>query len=131
MSMVDTLGVGGTLIYGFKVAVIGMVVVFIGLIILIALIHILSAILKYVTPRKTAADLTSTDLTSGGLVSVRASGQDLNGTAEDENEVVAVITAVLAMLDEEQSSVRPMSRKAGESSPAWSMRGRVENMETR
>jgi sodium pump decarboxylase gamma subunit len=141
MSMVDVLGVGGTLLYGFKVAIIGMTVVFVGLIILIAMIHVISAVLNYALAKKTDAEGSPSDLSpvrdwpsdqdQHEMVAVIAAAV---AAAEDEDgdEIAAVIAAALAALDENQGSpIRIMSRTIRENSPVWSMRGRVETMGTR
>jgi sodium pump decarboxylase gamma subunit len=136
MNVVDVLGVGGTLLYGFQVAIIGMVVVFVGLIILIAMIYVMGAVLKLFAsddqggkpgrePERAAADMEA-----GGdqdeLAAVIAAAVAAS-EPENENEVAAAIAAVLALLDEEaQSQVPLMSRADGGASSAWSVMSRIE-----
>jgi sodium pump decarboxylase gamma subunit len=141
MNMVEAFGVGGTLLYGFNVAIIGMVVVFVGLIILIAMIHAISAVLNYTFAKKTETDEIQADLSpvrdwapdqdQDEIVAVMAAAVAA-AENEDEDEIAAVIAAALAALDENQGSpIRIMSRAIRENAPVWSMRGRVETMGTR
>ncbi|MDR1204759.1 MAG: OadG family protein [Peptococcaceae bacterium] len=134
--MVDVLGVGGTLQYGFQVAVIGMVVVFVGLIILIAMIYVMGAVLKLFasgdqdgeTGRETepAAADQEPGRDPDELVAVIAAAVAASGP-ESEDETVAAIAAVLAVLEQEgQSQVPVMSRAGGDASSAWSVIGRIE-----
>lgn len=142
--MVDALGVGGTLLYGFQVALIGMTVVFFGLIILIAMIYVMGAILKLSASDGGGAgkDLGGPDRALADRAPDPGSDQDelaaviaaaiAASESESEDEAVAAIAAVLAVLDqEEQAPVRVMSREAGGSSFAWSVMGRIETMGVR
>jgi hypothetical protein len=88
--------------------------------------------LNYILVKKTEAD---DDRAASGPFPDEAADQSQNepeAAAADEDEIAAVIAAVLAAMDEGQRPpVRVMSRAAGETPPVWSMRGRVETMGTR
>ena len=114
MTMVEMLGVGGTLIYGLRVALIGMLVVFVGLIILIIMIEFISLLIRQNEERLTHA--------------AKEAAQLPETAGAEDDELVAVIAAVLAAMEFKESEVPVISRIAEQHS-VRSMRNRPGMME--
>ena len=131
MTMVDVLGVGGTVMYGLRVGLIGMLVVFTGLIILIVTIKFLSLVLHHNDIRKGQF---AGNAPNAGFSQTKAALETGNITEVDdsEDEIVAVISAVLAMMESQKGDQKPeltvMERK-GNASAVRTAKHRQEAIE--
>ena len=112
--------------FGITVAIIGIGVVFSALVFLIFVIKAISVAARVI-------DNTLVAKKSEPAVSNVEVVQPVAVISEDDNEdeILAIISAAIASLTEDRMVVKTISRLSGYQAPAWSYAGRVETMNLR
>jgi len=113
------------LFFGLKVAFIGIGTVFSALVFLIFVIYAISAVAKaleskvaYTNEKKPAA-------------AVEPNPGILTAANQADSELIAVITAAIAVASQNSVNIRAITRVLGSATPSWSNAGRVEKMNLR
>jgi len=109
--------------FGLTVAAIGMGVVFVELIFLVFVINAITAAAKSIEGKKTPAVVEPVKREEVPAAAVRAD--------EDQDEIIAVISAVAAYLGQSGTTVKAIRRLSGVPAPVWSAAGRLETMNLR
>ena len=110
------------LIFGLKVALIGMSIVFIALVFLIFVIYAISAIIQILESKNTPLAGKKPE------AAVNSNPAILTAADQDDTEVFAVIAAVIAAYSPNVTRVKTITRILGANTSAWSNAGRIETM---
>lgn len=119
MSILSNLG------FGLMVTVIGVVVVFVGLIVLIGLIKLMEKLTGNMGRKKEAPKA------APAPAPVAAPAVQAAPAAQDQDELIAVITAAVAAMMEEGSAFTVRRVRRVSNTPAWSKSGREEQVYSR
>lgn len=113
------------LIFGLKVAFIGIGIVFCALTFLIFVIYAISAVAKALEPKVAYTN------EKKPAAAVAHNPEILTAANQDDSELIAVITAAIAAYGQDSLRIRTITRLIGSAAPAWSNAGRVETMNLR
>jgi sodium pump decarboxylase gamma subunit len=121
------------LLFGLGVTVVGMVIVFIGLAILIVCINLLKSLSKEKESRAATPGTESMAQVSADEVPLPAifSAVAAVMNQEEQEQLVAVLTAAVAALWEEETGFVVRRVRRIETSPAWQKAGREEQVYSR
>ena len=112
------------------VFVVGILIVFLALAVIIAILVIMANIFKAVDKKKAGVTPAATN-PAPAPAATPAPAPAVEFT-EDEEEIAAVIAAVVAMMSESGNGLVVRSvKRVGKNTPAWSASGRQEYMDTR
>ncbi len=118
--------------YVFAVVITGLVVVFLGLVLLIAFISIIGKIFATIDKKKNSAAKAASQAASKADAPAKAAAPVLQASDSNEDEIVAVISAAVAMMGEAEGKayrVKSVKAAAGNSSSrnAWASAGLRES----
>ena len=114
------------------VFVVGILIVFLALAVIIAILVIMANIFKAVDKKKAGVTPAATNPAPAPAVTPAPAPAVEFADNEDEEEIAAVIAAVVAMMSESGNGLVVRSvRRVGKNTPAWSASGRQEYMDTR
>lgn len=108
-----------TLIFGLEVSVIGMGIVFIGLVFLIGVIKVMCMFTASIDKKKSAIETVTPSVTA------------TTSTEKNNSEILAVISAAVAMMTGGNGRIVTISRVREEYVPGWAAAGRQETMKLR
>lgn len=114
------------LLYSLKVMVLGMLIVFCGLAILICILYLMGAVMG----RKKEAPKAAAPAPAPAPVPAPVVEEDV--PQEDQDELIAVISAAIAMMSQDGKKLAVRSvRRADRAENPWARAGRLEALDNR
>lgn len=118
------------LAFGLTVALTGVSIVFLALVFLIIVIKGITYAAKIMESPKTQAPAAiKAEQPAAPILEARVEAQ--NNQPDDEEEIIAVISAAIASLSRVPVAIKTIRRLPGERASVWSHAGRVETMSLR
>lgn len=112
-----------TFIFGIEVAVLGMGTVFAALVFLIGIIKVMGMATEKLAEKKQVSE--------SFVAKDNAQEQKITPAAEDNDEILAVISAAIACITQGSGRIVTISRMRDEYVPGWTAAGRQETMRLR